>query len=96
MDTTTVVKTTSKKKKSAKKAAPISSPLTQKEVYVQTTLPEPMFEAPAQYVVVRNDQRVSDEVYPSDKDPNALEEKKYWERIVNKWSPGEKVKVVKL
>ena len=47
------------------------------------------------YVVVRDNRRVSDTEYDDPKDPKALEEKKFWKKVVDNWSPGEKVSVVK-
>jgi len=56
---------------------------------------EPRFEDPVKYVVVRNDQRVSDNEYSDPDDFRADDEKIFWQRVVTNWSPGEKVEIVK-
>lgn len=48
----------------------------------------------AKYVVVREGLRVSDKDYATPSDPLAIAERDYWQKIANKWSYGEHVKVV--
>ena len=50
---------------------------------------------PTKYVVVRDDRRVSDFEYLESRDPKALDEKAFWKRVVDNWSVGEKVDIVK-
>lgn len=52
-------------------------------------------EEQVRYVVVRNGCRVSAVEYSDKNDPEAVEEKKFWKRVVDRWSPGEKVDIVK-
>ena len=54
---------------------------------------EPRFEDPIKYVVVRDDRRVSDHEYMDKKDSRAINENNFWSRVVNNWSPGEKVEI---
>jgi len=56
---------------------------------------EPRKDEPVKYVVVRDDRRVSDNEYTDPKDPKAVEEKTFWKRVVDNWSPGEKVETTK-
>ena len=50
---------------------------------------------PTRYVVVRDDKRVSDNDYSNPDDTHAIAEHGFWERLVDNWSPGEKVEIVK-
>lgn len=52
-------------------------------------------EETVKYVVVRDDRRVSDNEYTDPKDPKAIDEKNFWQRVCKKWSPSEKASIVK-
>lgn len=43
------------------------------------------------FAVYRSGIRVSDSVYPSDRDPEALHEKRYWEGIIKNWPDGSRI-----
>ena len=49
---------------------------------------------PTKYVVVRNGHRVSDHEYNDANDPACLNEIKFWSRVSNNSSFGEKVEAV--
>ena len=46
------------------------------------------------FVVVRDNRRVSDSDYENQDDQRAIDEKIFWKRVVDNWSPGEKVEIV--
>lgn len=45
------------------------------------------------FAVYRSGIRVSDSVYPSDRDPSALNEKRYWENILKRYPDGTKISI---
>lgn len=45
------------------------------------------------FAVYRSGIRVSDSVYPSDRDPLALGEKRYWENILKRYPDGTKMSI---
>ena len=46
------------------------------------------------YVVTRDDLRVSDRDYSKTNDPSAIAESEFWQKIVDKWQDGTKIKIV--
>lgn len=64
------------------------------EIVQSVSKDNPSSNEPKKYVVVRDDIRVSDVEYGDPSDPEAISEKNYWNRIVSKWSPNEKVEIV--
>lgn len=50
---------------------------------------------PTRFVVVREGHRVSPHEYDNPKDPQALEEVKFWQNIATKYSWGEPVEIVR-
>ena len=46
------------------------------------------------YVVVRGGNRVSDKEYQTPDEPRALEEKNFWQRVINRHPDGTKVQIV--
>ena len=45
------------------------------------------------FAVYRSGIRVSDSVYPSERDILAVSEKKYWDNILRKWPDGTKMAI---
>ena len=45
------------------------------------------------FAVYRSGVRVSDSIYTSERDPQAVSEKRYWEGILNRWPDGTRVSV---
>ncbi len=48
------------------------------------------------FAVFRSGVRVSDSVYPSERDPLALNEKRYWENIIRNYPDGTKMTIREL
>jgi hypothetical protein len=48
----------------------------------------------AKYVVVRDNLRVSDKEYITADDPAAVNERDFWQRVVNRFPDGTKVNIV--
>jgi hypothetical protein len=65
------------------------------EIVQSVSKDEPKKEEPVKYVVVRDDRRVSDHEYTDPKDPKAVEERDFWKRVCEKWSPSERAEIVK-
>ena len=46
------------------------------------------------YVVTRGGLRVSDKDYSKPNESNAIAEKEFWKKVVNKWPDGTKIEIV--
>jgi hypothetical protein len=65
------------------------------EIVESVSKDNPQVEETVKYVVVRDDRRVSDNEYTDPKDPKAIDERDFWQRVCKRWSPGEKTTIVK-
>ena len=65
------------------------------EEIVNTVSKDEPQEETIKYVVVRDDRRVSDNEYTDPKDPKAIDERNFWQRVCKRWSPSEKTNIVK-
>lgn len=65
------------------------------EIVTTVSKDEPRKEEPVKYVVVRDDRRVSDNEYTDPKDPKAVNERDFWKRVCENWSPSERAEIVK-
>ena len=46
------------------------------------------------YVVIRDGLRVSDKDYPKPDEPRAIDEKEFWQKVIERWPDGTKVEIV--
>jgi hypothetical protein len=51
-------------------------------------------ELTSKYVVIRDNKRVSEVEYDNPNDPSAIEEMRFWNKIIKRWPDGTKVEIV--